>query len=270
MRRIAYVLVIVFILLATSVVAFAQTSPALSWGVSETPNTGAFISAAHVSRPQPMASVTKLMTVRLALQAGLNRTEMVTVRRADVTRASTTILRANDRVSVDTLLYLAMVASDNAAARILARVVDDTQFVHRMNAEAVTLGMTATRYVEPTGLLAGNVSTVEDLTRLVRATLELPQADALFHTPHYDASVVRNRRTLRIPVRNTNAWLTSDVRLSKTGFTTAAGYCLVEQLRINMRDYIIVILGAPSKDDRRVLLSVITQWVDAMSRTDPK
>src|SRR5207249_7942143 len=107
-----------------------------------------------------IASITKVMTATVFLENKPDLTQSVTVARSDVFQASTTHLRLNDRVTVDDLLHLLLIASDNAAARALARVspYGTDGFIRRMNEKAAELGLQSTSYADPSGLLSDNVS----------------------------------------------------------------------------------------------------------------
>ena len=231
----------------------AQTAEP-SWGLFYTTgveSNSVFTSNAEV--PRPIASVTKLMTAWLAISADQSLSRVVSITPQDTQNASTTILRVRDRVSVRDLIYLMLVSSDNVAARAIARVVGGSreQFVRSMNHEAERLMMTHTEYSDPSGLLSTNISTVHDLVRLITVIMSSPILADAFHTPIYTATVTRNRRVRSITVKNTNRLLTNTTQISKTGFTTAAGYCLVQLITDQHDSYITIILGAPSKDYRQ-------------------
>src|SRR2546425_11854632 len=109
------------------------------------------------------------MTETVFLENDPDLTEQVTVERSDVFQASTTHLHANDKVTTDDLLHLLLIASDNAAARALARVSPQGSdgFVRRMNEKAAELGLQSTQYADPSGLLSENVSSAYDMARLI-------------------------------------------------------------------------------------------------------
>ena len=116
-----------------------------------------------------IASITKVMTALVFLEQKPDLDGDVVISRRDVRHASTTYLRRGEVVSLYNLLHLALVASDNVAARVLARVSPwgTAGFVEQMNAMAATLGLRGTAYTEPSGLDSGNVSTAYDLSRLI-------------------------------------------------------------------------------------------------------
>src|SRR4030088_1373164 len=109
------------------------------------------------------------MTATVFLDNNPDLTQPVTVARGDVFQASTTHLRANDKVTADDLLHLLLIASDNAAARALARIsaFGSDGFIRRMNEKADELGLQSTHYADPSGLLSENVSSAYDMARLI-------------------------------------------------------------------------------------------------------
>ena len=128
----------------------------------------------------PIASITKLMTALVVIEAGLPLDETLVVDQDDVsaTVGSSSRLRVGTQLSRGEMLHLALMSSENRAAHVLGRTYPGgiRTFMTAMNTKAQTLGMRGTRYVEPTGLSPDNQSTAEDLTRLVRAA---PDAAAL-------------------------------------------------------------------------------------------
>lgn len=251
-----------FMLLFFSCAVFAEP-PAFGIYHSHTNPRPLWISF-HAS-PRPMASLTKLMTARLVFASTPDWSRRVTVRAEDVRASSTTVLRAQDTVTLHDLMYLMMVSSDNVAARTLARHTAGTRdaFVERMNHEARALGMTQTHYADPAGLLATNISTIDDLIRLVAAvSLDAHMLPQVFHTQTYTATVVRARRPVHVTVRNTNRFIDETVTLSKTGFTRPAGYCLVEGVTIADHTYTILVMGAPTKEARTHLIELLREWIE--------
>jgi len=260
-RRIC-ILLFVF-LFGASTTVFAQSGDP-SWGVYQvTENTTTPLLTNRPERVRPIASITKLMTGWITLTSQPTLSQLVTITTQDTRDASTTVLRSRDRVSIETLIYLMLVSSDNVAARALARTVEGTRdaFVARMNRTAEQLYMVDTHYADPAGLLAGNVSTVTDIIRLLGAVTSTPLLSDAFHTQTYTATIQRNTRTHRLTVRNTNRLLDDSMHISKTGFTSAAGYCLVQWITAPERSYVTVVLGAPSKDYRLGLMQALMQFI---------
>ena len=129
----------------------------------------------HSQDQRSIASITKMMTATVFMEDSPDMSQQVTMVHSDVFQASTTHLHLNDKVSTDDLLHLLLIASDNAAARALARVskYGTDGFIARMNSKAAELGLENTHYADPSGLLSENVSSAYDMrasSRMCRAT----------------------------------------------------------------------------------------------------
>ena len=161
-------------------------------------------SEGHTRRP--IASITKVMTVLVFLEQDPDLTRDVVISRRDVRQASTTYLRRGERIRLGDLLHLALVASDNAAARVLARISPwGTQgFVEQMNRKADELGLRSTSFADPSGLNKDNLSTPYDLSRLIAHATEQSQIATIMRKESYGLRTSRRRLT----VRNTNRLLT--------------------------------------------------------------
>src|SRR3989337_54048 len=133
------------------------------------PETGQVLWEENAQDKRSIASITKVMTALVFLEDDPDLSQEITVERSDVYAASTTYLRANERVTLDNLLHLTLIASDNAAARALARLSHGgtASFVERMNSKAAELGLTSMSFSDPSGLKAENVSSAYDLSRLI-------------------------------------------------------------------------------------------------------
>jgi len=200
-----------------------------------------------------IASITKMMTAVVFMESNPNLNDQVVVERADTFQASTTHLRANDRVSVDDLLHLLLIASDNAAARALARIspYGSDGFVIRMNEKAADLGLTATHYADPSGLLSDNVASAYDMARLITFVSSDDRIASVMRTPEYSMWIGRRP----ITIHSTNHLLGRpgvDVLAGKTGFISKAGYCLATLLRLpsSNQQVAVVVLGARSNSGR--------------------
>ena len=152
----------------------------------------------------------------------------MTIARSDVFQASTTHLHANDKVTTDDLLHLLLIASDNAAARALARVSPQGSegFIRRMNEKASELGLETTHYADPSGLLSENVSSAYDMARLITHASQDERISSIMRTNEY---TVYSGGKRPITFHSTNHLLRGgdvDVRAGKTGFISKAGYCL--------------------------------------------
>jgi len=215
----------------------------------------------------PIASITKLMTAMVVLDARLPMDEAVSVAEDD----PNTIKRARSRLRIgmtftrSEMLKLALMASENRAALALARSYPGgtVVLVAAMNAKARVLGMQNTRFFDPTGLDSDNVSTAQDLVKMVAAARHY----ALIHQYTTTAThSVDNLGGRAIRFSNTNPLVRNaswDIGLSKTGFINEAGRCLVMQATINHRPVIIVLLDSWGKRTRVGDANRIKKWMES-------
>ena len=213
--------------------------------------------------PRPIASITKVMTALVFLEQQPDLDADVVVSRRDVYRASTTYLRRGERVRLYDLLHLTLVASDNAAARVLARVSPwgSAGFVAEMNAAADRIGLRGTTFTDPSGLDSGNVSTAYDVSRLVTEATARPAISTIMRKVAYNLQTSRRRLT----IRNTNKLLRGGGLLihgGKTGYINAAGFCLATVVKLPDRNPLsIVVLGAASNARRFSEVRRLADWV---------
>jgi D-alanyl-D-alanine endopeptidase (penicillin-binding protein 7) len=217
------------------------------------PETGQILWEENSQDQRSIASITKVMTAAVFLENEPDLSRQVVIQRADVRRASTTYLRAGYKISTNDLLHLLLIASDNAAARALARVSPQGSegFIIRMNERARELGLTNTRYADPSGLLAANVSSAYDMARLIAYVAGDQRISDIMRKQEYSAAVGRRSVT----VRSTNQLVRQgdvDVLGGKTGFISKAGYCLATLLRLPQGgpQVAVVVLGAKSNAGR--------------------
>ncbi len=234
------------------------------------PDTNQVLWEENSQMQRSIASITKVMTATVFLENEPDLTQPVTIERSDVFRASTTYLRANDRVTVDDLLHLLLIASDNAAARALARIspYGSEAFVNRMNEKAAELGLESTSYVDPSGLLSDNLSSAYDMARLITLASGDERIASVMRTPEY--SLRAARRT--VTIRSTNHLLGRegvDVRAGKTGFISKSGYCLVTLLRLrdSGQQVAVVVLGARSNAARFLETQNLFNWLSTKAPT---
>jgi D-alanyl-D-alanine endopeptidase (penicillin-binding protein 7) len=198
-----------------------------------------------------IASITKVMTTVVFLEDNPDLSQEITVERSDVYAASTTYLRANERLTLDDVLHLALIASDNAAARILSRVSHGgtASFVERMNEKALELGLENTSFADPSGLNPANVSSAYDLSRLISFAASDERVAPIMRTPTY--TVHTSRRAVNIHSTNRLVMEGMDVVGGKTGFIGKSGYCLATLLRLPQGNQVaFVVLGARSNPGR--------------------
>lgn len=215
----------------------------------------------------PIASITKLMTAMVVLDAMLPLDEGVSVEAADLDRLKGTRSRLQVGMTFtrNELLKLALMASENRAALALARSYPGgtVAVVAAMNAKAHELGMLNTRFLDPTGLSRGNVSTAQDLVKMVSAARNY----ALIH--QYTTSASHSvdglgGRSMRFgntnPLVRNASW---DIGVSKTGYISEAGLCLVMEAKINQRPVIIVLLNSWGKHTRLGDANRIKRWMES-------
>ncbi len=215
----------------------------------------------------PIASITKLMTAVVVLEAGLPLDEPIEITREDVasTRGARTFTPLNRGVTLtrDDLLRLALMASENRAAAALGRTYPGglDAFVQAMNQTAAELDMRDTRFVEATGLSSENVSSAADLVKLVIAAKAHPLIREYSTAPSADVRI--GKRNLRFV--NTNGLVRNadwEIGISKTGFIRQAGRCLVMQANMSARSVVIVLLDSVGKYTRIGDANRIRQWLE--------
>lgn len=218
----------------------------------------------------PIASLTKLMTGMIISQAKLPMDEPLTITQDDVDteKGSSSRLVVGTTLTRGEMLHLALMSSENRAAHALGRTFPGGMdaFVAHMNAKARLLGMTDTRYVEPTGLSSRNQSSARDLAILVNVAHADPLLRELSTSPGYEVAV--GHRTLQY--NNTNglvknpAW---DIGLQKTGYISEAGRCLVMQTQVAGRKLIMVFLDSAGKFSRIGDAQRVRNWVESLPST---
>lgn len=213
-----------------------------------------------------IASLTKVMTALTFIAADPDLNTRVTVARSDVRRASVTYLRRGERVTLGDALHLALIASDNGAARLLARTAPGgtAAFVRRMNAMAAHFGLANTHYADPSGLDPRNVSSAYDLSHLIGMAVSNERLGPIMRTPKY--VVHTSRRAFTIHSTNKLLGTDLDVRGGKTGFIHKAGYCLATLLQVPEGTQIaVVVLGARSSAKRFAEVRDLFDWVVGQS-----
>jgi D-alanyl-D-alanine endopeptidase (penicillin-binding protein 7) len=213
----------------------------------------------------PIASITKLMTAMVILDRGLDLQQRVVLSREDVDYRKGTRSRLNPGVVLtrDELLLLALMASENRAAAALGRTYPGgiEAFVAAMNEKAKLLGMTDSHFVDATGLSSRNVSSARDLAKLVRAAHGYPLIRE--YSTRDRASVTAYGRPLSF--RNTNNLVRNshwEIGLSKTGYISEAGRCLVMRVRLASKDLIVVLLDSWGKHSRIGDANRIRKWIE--------
>jgi len=229
--------------------------------------------AKNVDAVVPIASITKLMTAKVVLDAGLPLDEAIAISSADIDglKHTRSRLKVGTVLTRADLLKLALMASENRAAAALARSYPGgtPAFVAAMNQKAIELGMWHTRFVDGTGLSSENVSTAHDLVRLVRGAYR-HELIREYSTDTSHSVELANGRRLKYSnsnrlVRN-SGW---DIGLSKTGYISEAGRCLVLQAKIAATPVIIVLLDSWGKLTRIGDANRIKKWIETRAARQP-
>jgi len=229
-------------------------------------DTGAVLYRKNADQPLPIASITKLMTAMVVLDARQPMDEPIDITDAEVDR----LRRTTSRLAVGTcltrgeLLRLALMASENRAAAALLRSYPGGKAagVAAMNRKARALGMTQTRFVEATGLSGDNQSSPADLVRLVRAASGYATIHAYSTTPDYTVKVGRHLTQFR----NTNPLVRNpqwDIDVTKTGYHNEAGRCLVMQATITGKPVVMVLMDSVGSQTRVGDANRVRRWIEA-------
>ncbi|MDN4057430.1 peptidase S11 [Massilia sp. YIM B02769] len=216
----------------------------------------------------PIASITKLMTGLVVVEAGQDLNETLTVTNADVDRLkySSSRLPVGARMTRNNLLHIALMSSENRAAAALGRNYPGgtPAFVAAMNAKAKELGMHDTRYVDSSGLSSQNVSSARDLAKLVAFAHQKPLLRQYSTDPNW--VVEASGRPMRYANTNYLVALPDwNIGLQKTGFINEAGRCLVMQAMIQGRNVIMVFLDSKGKMSRTADAGRMRRWLEALT-----
>jgi D-alanyl-D-alanine endopeptidase (penicillin-binding protein 7) len=233
-------------------------------------DTGEIVIGKNADAVVPIASITKLMTAMVILDRGLDLDEEIVLTREDAVgmKGSRSRLRTGLALSRGDLLLLALMSSENRAAAALGHSYPGglEAIVDAMNAKAAVLDMNETRFVEPTGLSPANVSTASDLARLVRAAHDYPLIREYSTKERATVRVSTGRKLRPLRYGNTNGLVRSkywDIELSKTGYISEAGRCLVMHVRLAEKDLIVVLLDSWGKHSRIGDANRIRKWLES-------
>lgn len=215
----------------------------------------------------PMASITKLMTGLVVVEAMQDMNEMLTITEDDVDREkfSSSRLKVGVELSRATMLHLALMSSENRAAAALGRNFPGgtKAFVAAMNAKAKMLGMYDTQYVDASGLSSKNVASARDLAKLVTAASIHP----LLSQYSTDSKMVVDAGGRNLNYVNTNHLVNNpewEIGLQKTGYISEAGRCLVMQAKIDGRPVVMIFLDSKGKESRLGDASRVRKWLEEM------
>jgi D-alanyl-D-alanine endopeptidase (penicillin-binding protein 7) len=228
--------------------------------------TGAILYEKSSTASAPIASVTKLMTAMVLLDQRLNPDEILTVTDEDVdtVKHSSSRLRVGAKMTREEMLRVALMSSENRAAHALARTSPGgvQGFVVAMNRKALAYGMGGTHYVDPTGLSPDNVSTATDLSKLARHVPAYPLITDYTTTASKSVAVGSRMQSFRNtnPAVGKKGW---EFWLSKTGYITEAGRCIVAGIKASGRDVVVVLMGSRSAGARSQDLVHVKAWAAA-------
>ena len=214
----------------------------------------------------PIASITKLMTAMVVLDAGLSLSETLTVTEEDIDtlKGTGSRLSIGTRLTREEMLHLALMSSENRAASALGRHYPGgiSAFVAAMNVKARLIGLADTRFADSTGLNPANVSSPRDLVRMVSAASTYPLIREFSTTSERYVTV----RGHQMRFGNTNALVRSpewDISVSKTGYIREAGRCLVMQAYLHNQPVIIVLMDSDGRYSRTADAVRIKRWLDS-------
>lgn len=222
---------------------------------------GDLIYSKNIDATRSIASVTKVMTAMVILDAGLDMREDITIIPSDLVGAkkASTNLRAGDRLSRSEFTLMMLMKSENPAAKALARTYPGgyNAFIRAMNAKAASLGMYQTSFSDSSGLDPRNVASANDLVKMMKAVSEEGRYQLIrnFSTaPSYDFYITNfNSGNRTYKANNTSRLVRSGghpIGVSKTGFIREAGYCVVMETHVNNKPAVIVLLGANASQSR--------------------
>ena len=233
--------------------------------------TGEVLYQKNINRVMPIASISKLMAAMVVLDGNLNMNERITITDNEIARLKGT----SSRLSIGTtltrkeLLHLGLMSSENRAIHALGRTYPGgmSAFVSAMNAKAQSLGMSNTRFYEPTGLDSRNVSTASDLSKMVSAASDYSviRQNSVSNSGSVYTSAGRQQS-----YKNSNALVREgswNIDLQKTGYIRESGRSMVVKARISNQPITIVLLNSPSSTTRVNDARQIESWMNQQRRS---
>jgi D-alanyl-D-alanine endopeptidase (penicillin-binding protein 7) len=215
--------------------------------------TGKVLLEKNADQVVPIASLTKLMTAMVVIDARQDMHEMIAIEQGDVdiVKHSTSRVPVGSHITRGDVLQLALMSSDNRAAASLARTFDGgpVGFKAAVRAKIAALGMTNTIIEEPTGLSPNNRSTAQDLVKMAMAAATYPEIARITT----DSSDFININGRNVEYRNTNRLVGAkgwEIGLSKTGYTEEAGKCLIMRIKSAGKNATLVLLNAKASSAR--------------------
>ena len=230
------------------------------------PGDGKVVYDKNITAVAPIASITKLMTAMVVMDAKLPLDEMITLTEDDLdfVKHTGSRLQIGTSLSRDDMLRLALMSSENRAASALGRAYPGgmAAFVKEMNLKALSLEMMRTAFVDSTGLSSGNVSSAQDLAKMVKAAYQYPLIRQ-YSTGNAYAVQAYNGRAMQFG--NSNSLIVNPdwhINLSKTGYIREAGRCLVMHTTINNTPYVVVLLDSFGRMSRVGDANRIKKWIE--------
>jgi len=214
-------------------------------------DSGEFLTAKNENKVRPIASLTKLATAMVFLKTAPDLLEIATVTAEDRHNGGSTRLYTGMKLTLFDLFHLMLISSDNVAARMIARSTGftDDEFVGKMNELATELGLSKTRFADPTGLDNSNVSTASELAVLFKEALKNELISEVIAKRFHTYKTLNNDR--QYAAYTTNRFLgREDVFGGKTGYIRNSGYCLAIGFRNESRRMAAIVLGSPSNGYR--------------------
>lgn len=223
--------------------------------------TGKPIYEKNVDATRSIASITKMMTAMVVLDANQDMRDEIIISASDLVgaKSASTRLKAGDRLSRSEFMLMMLMKSENPAAKTLASNYPGGYhaFIAAMNQKAQSLGMYQTRFSDASGLDPRNVSSASDLVKMMREISSNPRYQTIRNfsvTPSYDFYITNyNSGSRTYSANNTSSLVRSGsyaLGASKTGFIREAGYCVVMEAHVNGRPSVIVLLGANASQNR--------------------
>jgi D-alanyl-D-alanine endopeptidase (penicillin-binding protein 7) len=242
---------------ASAVVGFIDPSGlrlASSSAIVVDAQTGETIYAKNSTQAKPIASITKLMTAMVVLDAKPSLQEVISISSEDIDhlKHTTSRLPIGTKMTRYEMLRLALMSSENRASSALSRHYPGGKpaFIAAMNAKARQLGMSKTRFQDATGLTPANISTAEDLVKMVKASSQYDLIRQFTTTSGREVALRPHSAPLQF--NNSNALVRSDsakwdIKVSKTGYINEAGRCLVMMANVGKRPAVMVFLESNGK-----------------------
>jgi D-alanyl-D-alanine endopeptidase (penicillin-binding protein 7) len=224
-------------------------------------------------RVQPIASITKLMTAMVVLDAQLPLDDriIITEEDRDLKKGTHSRLWIGTELSRREMLHVALMSSENRAAAALSRAYPGGReaFIEAMNKKAASLGMWQSEFADSTGLSSDNVSTARDLAKMVAAAYKYP----LIRELSTDTGAIVRSKGRPVQYGNSNLLVRGkdwDIGLSKTGYISEAGRCLVMQATVAGTPVIMVLLHSWGTLTRIGDANRLRRWMEALAQKKKK